>query len=149
MIDLRKTWDMHRIADEFGASLNTVRTAWRYSTRDAFNAHIDQHCATITARRAAKLRAAIGPFRQLTAGRWEAIAAEHGVAPLQLPRTALPLPDIMFAGRPGWTQVTMARWAVLTRRIDSAGEFKRASPPGRPVGVIETRPRRPRTEAAA
>lgn len=127
-------WDQPRIAREFGVSVGTVQSSWRNATLKAVRAHLAKHGLSeqdlgCTAEELSRLE-------------WEPIRKRLGLPPLRLPKVALPLPDMVMGNKPGWTEPTIQKWADDTERRDADGRLCRSSPPGRPAGVVETRPRR-------
>ncbi len=132
-------WDQTRIAREFGVSLSTVQTSWRNATITAVREHV-QRCGLDVETTLG------GPVAALTQARWDAVRRVHAVPPLRLPNAALPLPDVVMGTnrggtRPGWTERTMRAWAVDTDRVDPVAGYRKAKSPGRPVGIVETKPR--------
>jgi hypothetical protein len=136
-------WDQPRMAAAFGVALSTVQSGWRHNTIRALRAHLG---ACVAGRSdGAAVYEAVGSLERLTAGRWAEVRELFGLPPLVLPPSALPLPDWTIGGRTRlWAESTVRTWAADTERVDARGRFRRASPPGRPPGVAETRPRSPR-----
>lgn len=133
-------WDQPRIATEFGVSPNTVESSWRNATLKTVREHLAA---------AGLSEADMGcDARKLTRLGWEPVRKRLGLGPLRLPNIALPLPDLVLANKPAWTQASVQKWADETGRRGDAGQLCRSSPPGRPEGIIETRPRR-RAEATS
>jgi hypothetical protein len=138
-------WDQPRIAREFGIAVNTVQSSWRNATLKALREHIAEHIADLpddSSRTAEEIILAVGLLERLTRARWHEICKLHGIRPLKLPGSALPLPDTVFGSKPGWTERSIRAWAADTKRVDADGALRRGSPPGRPAGVVEQRPRR-------
>lgn len=126
-------WDMTRVARGFGVSMSTVQASWRHDTLTAVRAHLD--AAGVDGQW-------MVPVERLTDEVWQRARRELGIGPLRLPRSALPLPDAIVARSPAWTEATLRRWAVATERVTADGGLRRASPPGRPKGSTDSRPRR-------
>lgn len=117
-----------------GVNPNTVHSTWRNATLREIRAHLaaagldEAHLSV--------------PVDRLTRDVWEAERRRLGLRPLHLSAAALALPDSITGNKPGWRLATIEQWATDTRRRDpQTGEYGKKSPPGRPVGVIETRPR--------
>lgn len=135
-------WDQPRIAREFGIAANTVQSTWRNASLRALRTHLaGALTAPLHAGHAAQVHAQLGDLREVTRSGWERVRAQYGLPTLRLPRAALPLPDMVVGNKPLWTEKSMNRWADDTRRRAQDGTLRRCSPPGRPAGVVETRPR--------
>lgn len=133
-------WDQPRIAREFGIAQNTVASTWRNNTIKAVEAHLRAHGVD-------DFEAELGvPIKGLTKMRWREVKATKTWGPLRLPDGALPLPDAFVGTKPAWTAQGLRGWARVTGRRDDDGTLRRAAPPGRPPGIVETKPRRRRAE---
>lgn len=142
-------WDQPRIAAEFGIASNTVQSTWRHASLRALREHLDTALALPQhTRHAGQVRDELGDLRHVTRSRFEEVRARYGLPRLTMPRAALPLPDITIGSKPAWKEQTMQRWADGTGRRAEDGGLRRSSPPGRPVGIVETAPRQRRAEAA-
>jgi hypothetical protein len=131
--------DQPRIADAFGVSINTVQSSWRNATLRGLRAHLADAGVTVQQ---------LGmQVEQVTRLEWENARRRLGLKPLRLPSIALPLPDLVVGNKPGWLPATIEKWADDTERRDEQGRLCRASPPGRPEGVGESKPRRSRAVA--
>lgn len=133
-------WDMPRIAAEFGVAPNTVQSTWR-------NASIKQVEKLLADAGYPEPTVVLGcEVKALTGLRWREVRLTWGLPVLRMPASALPLPDIMLGTKPGWREIKIRKWAIDTNRADDDGRLRRAAPPGRPVGIVETVPRRRRAE---
>jgi hypothetical protein len=130
-------WDQPRIAAEFGVALNTVQSSWRNATIRVIEDHVRARSGGQEPEMVLGL-----PVARLTADRWRELRRELRLAGVKLPAVALPLPDTMTGTKPGWAERTIQDWASATRRRDQDGRLGKAKSPGRPPGVVETRPRR-------
>lgn len=140
---MKDFWDMPRIAAAFGISPSTVQGGWRNGTLNAVRAHLAENGYPDAAD-----ALGIEP-KLLTQEVWRERRPGLGLPPLRLPRQALPLPNLMLGNKPGWSDQAIQRWADDTGRRTADGGFCKASPTGRPPGVVESQPRRRREPAAA
>lgn len=141
-------WDQPRIAREFGIAGNTVQSTWRNKSLTALRRHVAAALAApLHTGHAEQVYAALGPLGEVTRSHWSEIRAAYGLPVLRLPAAALPLPDLVVGNKPMWTDKTMNRWADDTGRRGPDGRLRRGSPPGRPAGITEARPRRRRAAA--
>lgn len=115
-------WDAARIAEEFGARVNTVQASWRGATLRAVREHLAQFLADDRCAVAGhEVLSAVGPVERLTAGRWQRVCRELGIPALRWPPRALPLPDLVIGNHPGWTEETIRGWARAEGMVDADG----------------------------
>ncbi len=138
-LDLSKLWFQPTMRDRFNVRIGTVYE-WRANTTDYVKGYL-RDCGH---------NPDVVDVAGLTDKTWTQLRRQLGCKrPFTLPRSALPLPLAFLGGRPVWHQTTMEKWAIDTKRMTSDKQARRATPPGRPVGVIEKHPRRRATKMVA